>query len=86
MPVIWQAFRGFLAALRATQLRGRSFRVLYGFAGGRDGDGPVASLIDVNGTLYGVTAAGGRPGARPVRRKCYTASLTTRTGGIPSHP
>jgi len=35
------------------------FRVLYRFAGGRhDGQNPQASLIDVNGTLYGTTAAG----------------------------
>lgn len=34
-------------------------RVLYRFKGGTDGDGPVAGLINVNGTLYGTTAQGG---------------------------
>ncbi len=35
--------------------------VLYSFIGGNSGDGahPEASLIDVNGTLYGTTAKGG---------------------------
>ena len=37
----------------------KSFRVLYGFAGGRDGAGPGGALVDVNGTLYGTTSAGG---------------------------
>jgi uncharacterized repeat protein (TIGR03803 family) len=36
-------------------------KALYSFGGGSDGDGaePFASLIDVNGTLYGTTAGGG---------------------------
>jgi uncharacterized repeat protein (TIGR03803 family) len=34
-------------------------RVLYRFKGGRDGAFPAASLIAVNGTLYGATLAGG---------------------------
>jgi uncharacterized repeat protein (TIGR03803 family) len=33
--------------------------VLYGFAGGSDGDGPVGGLILVNGYLYGTTTQGG---------------------------
>jgi uncharacterized repeat protein (TIGR03803 family) len=33
--------------------------VLYAFAGGSDGANPVASLINVNGALYGTTAGGG---------------------------
>ncbi len=33
--------------------------VLYNFAGGSDGEHPVAGLIDVNGTLYGTTVWGG---------------------------
>ena len=37
----------------------RSFKVLYRFPGGRNGALPVASLIDVNGTLYGTTSFGG---------------------------
>lgn len=35
-------------------------RVLYSFAGGRDGAEPHAGLIDVNGMLYGTTSSGGR--------------------------
>jgi len=34
--------------------------VMYRFAGGSDGVHPAASLIDVNGTLYGTTSAGGQ--------------------------
>jgi uncharacterized repeat protein (TIGR03803 family) len=34
-------------------------QVLYSFAGGADGIYPVASLIDVNGSLYGTTEYGG---------------------------
>jgi len=34
-------------------------KVLYSFAGGMDGETPFASLIDVNGVLYGTTASGG---------------------------
>jgi uncharacterized repeat protein (TIGR03803 family) len=36
--------------------------VLYGFKGGTDGAVPSASLIDVNGTLYGTTFLGGSSG------------------------
>jgi uncharacterized repeat protein (TIGR03803 family) len=36
-----------------------SYQVVYRFAGGADGQNPQASLIDVNGTLYGTTTAGG---------------------------
>ncbi|MGA9944519.1 MAG: choice-of-anchor tandem repeat GloVer-containing protein [Candidatus Cybelea sp.] len=34
-------------------------KVLYSFAGGSDGAHPGASVIDVNGTLYGTTSYGG---------------------------
>ena len=37
--------------------------VRYSFSGGTDGGIPVASLIDVKGTLYGTTKAGGTVGA-----------------------
>jgi uncharacterized repeat protein (TIGR03803 family) len=43
----------------STQLGGHSFRVLYRFAGGRDGAGPGGPLIDVKGTLYSTTGSGG---------------------------
>lgn len=42
------------------------YRVLYNFAGGSDGANPYAGLIDVEGTLYGTTEAGGNSG-------CYNA-------------
>ena len=42
---------------------GRVFHPLYSFAGGPDGEGPVARVISGrNGTLYGTTYAGGAPG------------------------
>ncbi len=37
-------------------------KVLYRFTGGADGGNPVASLVEVNGTLYGTTAFGGAYG------------------------
>ena len=36
--------------------------VLHRFGGSPDGANPYAGMIDVNGTLYGVTAGGGGPG------------------------
>jgi uncharacterized repeat protein (TIGR03803 family) len=41
-------------------------KVLYRFGGGSDGANPWAGLIDVNGTLYGTTAAGGSSNAGTV--------------------
>jgi uncharacterized repeat protein (TIGR03803 family) len=41
---------------------GTGYDVLYSFAGGNDGAGPVAGLLDVNGTLYGTTEQGGAQG------------------------
>ena len=38
---------------------GAGYSVLYRFTGGSDGARPYASLVDVNGTLYGTTAYGG---------------------------
>jgi uncharacterized repeat protein (TIGR03803 family) len=37
-------------------------RLLYSFGHGSDGQHPEASLIDVNGTLYGTTFKGGTHG------------------------
>src|SRR5262249_49176340 len=34
-------------------------KVVYSFKGGSDGRTPIATLIDVNGTLYGTTDTGG---------------------------
>lgn len=58
-----QATLPFGAAGSAPQItirqNAKSFRVLHRFAGGaHDGASPQASLIDVNGTLYGTTSAG----------------------------
>jgi uncharacterized repeat protein (TIGR03803 family) len=47
-------------------------KVLYSFAGGRDGAHPVAGLIDVNGTLYGTTRDGGANGLGTV----YSVSVS----------
>jgi uncharacterized repeat protein (TIGR03803 family) len=43
-------------AARATSTH---YKVVYSFAGGSDGSNPYAGLIDVGGTLYGTTFAGG---------------------------
>jgi uncharacterized repeat protein (TIGR03803 family) len=41
---------------------GSGERVLHSFGAGRDGERPVAGLLDVNGTLYGTTSRGGAHG------------------------
>lgn len=38
-----------------------SYSVVYSFGGHPDGATPGSNLVDVNGTLYGTTALGGRP-------------------------
>lgn len=48
-----------------------SYKVLYSFKGGADGESPVAGLINVNGTLYGTAVGGGSAG------KGVIYSLTT---------
>jgi uncharacterized repeat protein (TIGR03803 family) len=40
--------------------------VLHAFGSGGDGKNPGASMIDVNGTLYGTTFAGGAGGGGTV--------------------
>jgi uncharacterized repeat protein (TIGR03803 family) len=37
-----------------------SYRLIYSFGSGSDGNQPDSSLIDVNGTLYGTTYSGGK--------------------------
>ncbi len=49
-----------------------SEKVLYAFAGGNDGAGPEAPLINVKGTLYGTTFGGGKSGVGTV----YTITTT----------
>jgi uncharacterized repeat protein (TIGR03803 family) len=48
----------------ATTAGSSPYRIVYNFGTTKSGDGfwPAASLIDVNGTLYGVTGAGGQNG------------------------
>ena len=69
-------------------------KVLYSFGNSPDGATPEAGLIDVRGTLYGITIAGGLPYCEnvvftmvaepftalplPARRRCCTASMTVR--------
>lgn len=54
-------------------------RVLYSFKGGKDGSSPEASLIDVNGVLYGTTYSGG--GARCYKKAgCGTVFAVTTSG------
>ncbi|MGC1380064.1 MAG: choice-of-anchor tandem repeat GloVer-containing protein [Candidatus Baltobacteraceae bacterium] len=55
-------------------------RVLYSFQGGSDGLGPSAGLIDVNGTLYGVTAFGGGPPSSGCALGCGTAFSVSTSG------
>jgi uncharacterized repeat protein (TIGR03803 family) len=43
-------------------LTGTDEKVLYSFGHGSDGETPLAGLIDVKGTLYGTTSAGGKHG------------------------
>ena len=47
------------AAAPTSRLAPGTEQVLYSFKGGKDGAYPEAGLIDVNGTLYGTTSAGG---------------------------
>lgn len=54
-------------------------RVLYRFKGGKDGSFPEASLIDVNGTLYGTTYSGGGTGCYE-KTGCGTVFAVTTSG------
>ncbi len=53
--------QGAMPQIRALSARTDSshYKVLYGFGNQPDGNAPVASLIEVNGTLYGTTSQGG---------------------------
>jgi uncharacterized repeat protein (TIGR03803 family) len=56
-----------------------AYKVIYSFKGEADGATPRAALINVNGTLYGTTYAGGRTGcAGPAR--CGTVFSITPSG------
>ena len=47
------------ASTLAADTSSTNYNVVYSFAGGSDGANPRAGLIDVGGTLYGTTVAGG---------------------------
>jgi uncharacterized repeat protein (TIGR03803 family) len=53
-------------------------KVLYAFKGGSDGEYPAGSLIDVDGTLYGTTQAGG--GGCATDDECGTVFSITTSG------
>lgn len=53
-------------------------KIIYSFAGGADGLGPI-SLLDVRGTLYGVTVQGGT-GTRCGNEGCGTVFSVTTSG------
>jgi uncharacterized repeat protein (TIGR03803 family) len=64
--------------------------VLHSFGSGSDGAAPLASLIDVNGTLYGTTFEGGaRPreqssaSVRPAPSACCTVSAHAQMANTP---
>lgn len=57
-----------------------SEKVLYDFKGGADGCNPSGGLIDVNGTLYGTTAFGGRTGCYGGKYGCGTVFSITTSG------
>jgi uncharacterized repeat protein (TIGR03803 family) len=55
--------------------------VLHAFTGGTDGANPNAALIDLNGTLYGVTTIGGSGGHSPCGKPgCGTVFSITPSG------
>jgi uncharacterized repeat protein (TIGR03803 family) len=56
---------------------GGKTKVLHSFCTGADGCGPVAGLIDVNGTLYGTTPRGGRYGVAHNGNDGTVFSITT---------
>jgi uncharacterized repeat protein (TIGR03803 family) len=57
-----------------------SYQIVYRFAGGADGQNPQASLIDVNGTLYGTTTAGGAYCEESDGTGCGTVFSVATTG------
>jgi hypothetical protein len=57
-----------------------SYQIVYRFAGGTDGQKPQASLIDVNGTLYGTTTTGGAYCQESDGAGCGTAFSVATTG------
>jgi len=57
-----------LAVAASVAAQARSFKVLYAFKGGKDGEGPMGTLIrDSYGNIYGTTQFGGSRGSRQCR-------------------
>jgi uncharacterized repeat protein (TIGR03803 family) len=60
---MWIANRAAIATLLTVLVplaaQARSVTTIYSFTGGADGSGPVSGVIDVNGTLFGMTENGG---------------------------
>jgi uncharacterized repeat protein (TIGR03803 family) len=62
---------------------GKKFKVLHDFAGGDDGGGPYANLVDAgNGTLYGATNFGGAGCASGGCGTVYAFDLNSRAESI----
>jgi uncharacterized repeat protein (TIGR03803 family) len=59
---------------------GSGYKVLYSFNRGSDGANPFAGLIDVSGTLYGTTQAGGPSGNGCGGVGCGTVFKITKSG------
>jgi uncharacterized repeat protein (TIGR03803 family) len=57
-----------------------SYRLLYSFSGGSDGNLPIANLINVNNTLYGTTYNGGAYGRYNCGNGCGTVFSITPSG------
>jgi uncharacterized repeat protein (TIGR03803 family) len=55
-------------------------QVIYTFKGGKDGNSPVAGLVDVSGTLYGTTFDGGSLRAADCYDRCGTVFGITTAG------
>jgi uncharacterized repeat protein (TIGR03803 family) len=58
---------------------GKSYRVLYRFAGGSDGASPAAGLVSIGATLYGTTQLGGTA-TRLCAAGCGTVFAVTASG------
>ena len=56
---------GCAVAMLGGAAKGAGFKLLYSFQGGSDGANPYSDLIDVRGTLFGTTYAGGGAGCAP---------------------
>ncbi len=71
---------GALAQAPANGTTSSSYQVVYRFSGGADGRRPQASLINVNGTLYGTTTEGGVYCEESDGDGCGTVFSITPTG------